>query len=97
MVRSRDDFDHDFTESPKAFQVKLQDIDAGFDSDEIEVQTSIVNQVYEWTFRLKAAKNNGRRFKDAQQASKDVLCKLKLLKNLTSGERASDRSASAQQ
>ena len=53
MVRSRDDFDQDFSKAKQALSVKLQDVDSGFTNDDIEVQTAIVNSVYEWTFRLK--------------------------------------------
>lgn len=53
MVRSCDDFDQEFKREQQALSVKLQDIDVGFANDDIEVQTAIVNSVYEWSFRLK--------------------------------------------
>ena len=53
MVRSRDDFDQEFSKAKQALSIKLQDVDSGFTNDDIEVQTAIVNSVYEWTFRLK--------------------------------------------
>mmetsp|Transcript_31911 Transcript_31911/g.37553 ORF Transcript_31911/g.37553 Transcript_31911/m.37553 type:complete len:111 (-) Transcript_31911:126-458(-) len=93
MVRSRDEDDNsDFAKQMRkpALQVKLENIDPGLGNDEIDVRTCISGAVYEWTFRLKegsAAASRG--------GSKEVLCKLKLEKNLTTGEKVTDEAVAA--
>lgn len=85
LVRSRDDFSNSdqFEESnspskklTKEVVVKLEELDESLANNEIEVQTCIVGAVYDWTFRLKEGRSGG---------AKEVLCKLKLVKNLTNG------------
>ena len=91
MVRSRDDFGNnahfDQSNSPGQRQtrdivVKLEELNSELTNDEIDVSTCIVGAVYDWTFRLKDGKSTGQ---------KEVLCKLKLEKNLTSGVEGSEK------
>ena len=55
--------------------VKLQDIDPSLTSDVLDIQTTILDNTFDWSFALK----------EGTQTSKEVLVKLKLVKNLTSG------------
>ena len=59
--------------------IRLEELDASLANDEVDVHTCIVGAVCEWTFRLKEGMM-------INPGPKEVLCKLKLNKNLTSGE-----------
>ena len=80
MVRAREKFGMTFGPQEEV-AVKLEDIDETLVNKEVDIQTCIVGNVFDWTFKLKDGVKSG---------SRHVLCKLKLLKNLTSGEANND-------
>ncbi len=62
-----------------ALSVKLEDISQDLAQSELKVQTCIAGPTFEWIFSLND--------KDSSEGKhKEVLCKLKLDKNLTSGQ-----------
>lgn len=56
--------------------IKIEDIDPTLLNEELDIHTCIVNNTFEWKFALK----------DHVQSEKEILLKLKLVKNLTSGD-----------
>ena len=88
MVRALEDFtddvfavevaDHLLDRPSKEVSIRLEDLDPSLTNEELDIQTMIVGSVFEWQFRLK--NKPGTKLKP-----KEVLCKLKLAKNLTSG------------
>lgn len=72
-------------EAPSADTViKLEDIDPSLANEQLDIQTCIVDNTFDWTFTLK----------DHILEDKEILIKLKLVKNLTSGEEAVDNNDS---
>ena len=88
VVRTRENFDLVFGRDDSAclneISVKLGDllVESGGrrDDPDVDIQTCIVGNAFDWTFKLKDNESS------VSSLGKEILCKLKLVKNLTTGE-----------